>query len=59
MSKKDALTPSGPLELFSLALVSKEQAVDALRLRDYSELLIALGAAGLSLPVASETELDT
>ena len=57
MNEHDAVTPAGPLELFSLGLVSKEHAVEALGLRDYSELLIALGAEGLPLPMASEAEL--
>ncbi len=52
------VTPAGPLQLFSLGLASKEHAIEALGLREYSELLIALGAAGLPLPLLSETELD-
>ena len=49
--------PGGPLERFSLALIAKEQAVEELGLRDYSELLMALGAEGLPLPIATDAEL--
>lgn len=58
MNEHVACTPAGVLEQYALGLVTKEHAVDALGLRDYADLLAALGAAGLALPMASEAELD-
>ena len=58
MNEHEVATPAGVLEQYALGLVTKERAVEVLGLRDYSELLIALGAAGLALPIASEAELD-
>jgi hypothetical protein len=48
---RDALTA------FSLGLMTKDQAVKDLGLRDYSELLPLLGKAGLSLPILPSQEL--
>ena len=57
MNEHELGTPAGVLDQYALGLMSKEHAVEALRLRDYSELLIALSAAGFALPIASEAEL--
>lgn len=57
MNEEDVGTLAGALEQFALGLVTKEHAVEALRLRDYSELLTALGAAGFPLPTISEREM--
>ena len=58
MNEDDVINPAGLLELFGIGLMSKRQAVESLGLRDYAYLLIALGAAGFALPIASEAELD-
>jgi len=47
-----------PLIAFSAGRISKEQAIEALRLRDYASLLIMLGAAGLPLPQLPPEEID-
>ena len=57
MNKKVIDAPAGPLKQFSLGLVSKEHAIESLGLRDYADLLIALGAEGLPLPIATDAEL--
>ena len=58
MKQTDIEAPPGPLKQFSLGLVSKEGTVEPIRLRDYSELLMAHGSAGLPLPIPSETEIN-
>ena len=39
-----------PLVLFSRNLITKQQAIDATGLRDYAQLLVAMGDADLPLP---------
>ena len=46
-----------PLIEFSQADITKEEAISALGLRDYSQLLVALGDADLPLPVLPEKEI--
>ena len=46
----DDAQSNDPLIAFSAGRISKEQAIEALRLRDYASLLIMLGAADLPLP---------
>jgi plasmid stability protein len=43
---------------FSRGRLTKEQAVKALRLRDYAELLVALGDADLPLPTLPPHEVE-
>ena len=56
MNEKNIRTLAGPLKEFSLGLISKRQAVEELGLRDYADLLLALGAAGLPLPTLSDAD---
>lgn len=49
---------SDPLMAFSQGKITKEQAVRLLGLRDYSELLVALGEADLPLPMLPRHEID-
>ncbi|WP_132961180.1 hypothetical protein [Rhizobium sp. BK251] len=42
---------------YSRGLVSQREAVRQLKLRDTSDLLVALGDAGLSMPMPTEEEL--
>lgn len=47
-----------PLVQFSRNMITKEQAIKAIGVRDYADLLIALGNADLPLPSLSEEELE-
>lgn len=47
--------PADELTLFSLGLISKRQAIEVLGLRDYADLLFALGECGLPLPQAPQS----
>lgn len=47
-----------PLLAFSKGKLSKELAIRALGLRDYAELLLALGEADLPLPALPPHEID-
>ena len=49
---------SDPLQAFAQGLLSHRQAIRAGRLRDYAELLAALGAAGLAPPRAPEAGIE-
>lgn len=46
------------LGLFSNGLITKEEAVEKLGLRDYAQLLVALGDADLPLFTLPEEELE-
>ena len=48
-----------PLVQFSRNLLTKEQAVEAAGLRDYAQLLVALGDADLPMPTLSQAEIDS
>jgi plasmid stability protein len=50
--------PEDPLLAFSQGRISRTQAVAALGLRDYAELLIALGEADLPLPKLPAHEIE-
>ncbi len=47
---KDPETAQDPLEAYSNGLVTREDTITALGLRDYSDLLVALGDVGLTPP---------
>jgi hypothetical protein len=47
-----------PLAAFSLGRMTKEQAIKALGLRDYAELLVRLGEADLPLPSLPGHEIE-
>lgn len=53
----ETVAAEDPLEEFSKGAISKEKAIRMAGLRDYSELLLALGKRGLPLPTLAETEL--
>lgn len=46
------------LEAFSSGLMSRADAIHRLGLRDYSELLVAMGDADLSIPMPREVEIE-
>ncbi len=47
-----------PLIQFSRNLLTKEQAVQVAGLRDYAQLLVAMGDADIPLPSLSQAEID-
>ncbi|MGA1805180.1 hypothetical protein [Rhizobium sp. HT1-10] len=47
-----------PLLAYSKGLLSRQQAVLALGLRDYADLLVALGDADLPMPLAPAHEIE-
>jgi hypothetical protein len=47
-----------PLQAYSRGHLSRSDAVRALGLRDYAELLVALGDADLPMPLASTEEIE-
>ncbi|MGW9333503.1 hypothetical protein [Bosea sp. NPDC055594] len=48
----------GDLEAFSKGRMSRSEAIHRLGLRDYAELLVALGDEGLPIPMPREVELE-
>lgn len=50
-------TEDDPLLAYSQGLISQREAVRRLGLRDSADLLVALGDAGLPLPLPPEEEL--
>lgn len=55
-SNQDA--PDEPLLLFSRGLLTKEQAISAIGVRDYAELLVMMGDMDIPLPSLSSDEID-
>lgn len=47
-----------PLVRFSRGEISRQEACEALGLRDYAQLLVALGAANLALPQRPDAEVE-
>lgn len=47
-----------PLVLFSRGAITKNQAIKDLGLRDYAELLVAMGSADLPLPRLPQDEIE-
>ena len=47
-----------PLVMFSRGLLTKDQAIEKSGLRDYAELLVAMGDADLPLPVLPVEEIE-
>jgi hypothetical protein len=56
--QREAADLKDALEAFSKGAISKENAIRMAELRDYSELLLALGRHGLPLPTLPEAELQ-
>lgn len=50
--------PPDPLALYSRGELSKNDAIRELGLRDYAELLLALGDANLPMPMPAPHEID-
>lgn len=47
-----------PLVMFSRGLLTKDQAIEKSGLRDYAELLVAMGGADLPLPALPVKEIE-
>jgi plasmid stability protein len=59
VTAKDGETRSeDPLLAFSRGRLTKDEAIKALGLRDYTELLVSLGDADLPLPVLPAHEIE-
>lgn len=46
------------LEAFSNGLISRREAIEALKLRDYAQLLVAQGDANLPMPLPPEEDIE-
>lgn len=51
-------TPDDPLLAYAKGKLAWREAIKALRLRDYSELLVLLGDADLPMPLAPAHEIE-
>lgn len=51
------LPDTHPLVQYSRGHITRHVAIDSLQIRDYAELLVALGDADLSMPMASEEQI--
>ena len=51
------LPDTHPLVLYSRGQITRQVAIDALKVRDYAELLVALGDADLSMPMPSDEQI--
>lgn len=47
-----------PLVLYSRGQISRHAAIQALHIRDYGALLVALGDHGLPMPMPTEAEIE-
>ncbi len=52
------LPDTHPLVLYSRGQISRQVAIDDLKIRDYAELLVALGDADLPIPMPSEEQIE-
>ena len=57
-SKGDDRAPDDPLRAYSLGRLARNEAIRLLGLRDYAELLVALGDAGLPMPLRPAHEIE-
>ncbi|MFP5075961.1 hypothetical protein ACLE20_01500 [Rhizobium sp. YIM 134829] len=53
-----AVSDEDPLLAYSKGLLSRQEAVRRLGLRDYADLLVALGDADLPMPLPSRQEIE-
>lgn len=53
----DVIT-SDPLVSYSRGMLAREEAINLLNLRDYAELLVALGDADLPMPIPPPHEVE-
>ncbi|MCY4157819.1 MAG: hypothetical protein OXF66_10410 [Gammaproteobacteria bacterium] len=51
-------TPDDPLRAYAQGLIRSDEAVDRLGVRDYADLLVTLGDAGLSPPRPPEHQIE-
>ena len=51
------LPDTHPLVQFSRGQISRQVAIDQLKIRDYATLLVALGDADLPMPMPSEEQI--
>jgi len=52
------LPDTHPLVRFSRGQITRQVAIEQLQIRDYAELLVALGDADLSMPMQSEEQIE-
>jgi hypothetical protein len=58
LNSKSSLPEDDPLVMFSRGLLTKDRTVEMAGLRDYAELLVAMGDAGLPLPSLPKDEIE-
>lgn len=51
------LPDTHPLVMYSRGQISRHVAIEELKVRDYAELLVALGDADLPMPMPSEEQI--
>lgn len=52
------LPDTHPLVLYSRGQISRHVAINRMRFRDYATLLVALGEAGLPMPMPSDEQIE-
>jgi len=52
------LPDTHPLVQYSRGQISRQVAIQALKIRDYAELLVALGDANLPMPMPSDEQIE-
>ncbi len=52
------LPDTHPIVLYSRGQISRQVAIDQLKIRDYATLLVALGDADLPMPVPSDEQIE-
>lgn len=52
------LPDTHPLVLYSRGLITRQVAIEQLHVRDYAELLVALGDADLPMPMPSAQQIE-
>jgi len=52
------LPATHPLVLYSRGLITRQVAIEQLQVRDYAELLVALGDADLPMPMPSDEQIE-
>lgn len=51
------LPDTHPLIMYSRGQITRQVAIDELKIRDYAELLVALGDADLPMPMPSDEQI--
>ena len=52
------LPDTHPLLMYSRRQITRQVAIDQLEIRDYAELLIALGDADIQMPMPSDEQIE-